>query len=601
MATQLALFLKRHHPHDIVMPVTDKAPMFPHKDGAWTWEALESYKRTSASKNQKDYGVLLHDLCVIDVDTEDAAKDLEYRFPLLSLVPCEKTSRGFHYWFIRPDNECMYFDGAAQVTPKIDFKSIHKNGTSGLVVTAPSKGKRWITELSTDRLVECPEEILEAVAKKVTANVTLTLIFLCGEKKTYKDNTWLGNMSYFDAATDIDGDFPVPCTRLSFDNVLYVLDHNELDIDEPSREALQEMIQVADMLGLTKGVKRLTNSLTTGVPRAQLDMYEANPLWWRATLAERQLDVTYMYDHHEPNVALPIDERFLFFDKNDDPKTTQLMYTSSNDIDKYIPLCVETILKKYPGKIVLAGGMAASIVCPMMPPGHDNDLFFIGCDELEANEMLRDIVGKSSFYMTRNAVTIERNGVILQIILRLCDDPMKLIVGFDIAACKVCIYFDGHKFVSVQAPTFVEAVRCGAFPIDFTKWSAAAPIRVMKYVLKGFDVFVPGMRRAAMTRSGGFQGLDALMDCEAYLGEKPQEWKELLYLKHICLKSSDYSDNARFVDSIRRLFKRMKEFFFGPNKLPVHVTMTRRGVMHAIGPMFSKCYDMEILKTMLST
>jgi hypothetical protein len=237
----------------------------------------------------------------------------------------------------------------------------------------------------------------------------------------------------------------------------------------------------------------------------------------------------------------------------------------------------------------------------MMPPGHDNDLFFIGVDELEANEMLREIVGKSSFYMTRNAVTIERDGVIIQIILRLCDSPMKLIIGFDVAACKVCIYFNGSRFVSVQAPTFVEAVRCGAFPIDYTKWSAAAPVRVMKYVLKGFDVFVPGMRRAAMpTGRGGFQGIDALMDCEAYLAEKPIEWKDLLCLKHLSLKSSDYSDNAHFYDSIRRLFKGLKEFFFGPDKLPAHVTMTRRGVMHAIGPMFSKCYNMDILRTMLA-
>lgn len=589
----LQTFLKKNFPCDIIMPVVEKAPMFPHKDGAWTWKSFEDFKGKCT-----DIGVLLHTLCVVDVDTQAAVVALVDRFPILNLVPCERTTRGYHYWFIRPDNECMYFDGAAQVIPGVDFKSVHKNGTSGLVVVAPSAGKKWIRKLTMETLIEIPIGLLEAVARKTMSNVTRTLRFQCGETVEYTDNAWIGNMTHFDPSEEFGGTpFSTPCQRETFDNIMYVLDNNELGMDEPSREKLTEMIRVADMLGLTKGMTRLTNSLTSGVPRAQLDLYEANPGWWRAMRAEKNGQMDYMCE--SPSHVVPIDERFLFHESErftmTQRHTTPLALADCDSI--VIPSqAVNDILRLYPGKIVLAGGMAASIACPGMGPGHDNDLYFMGVDKETANVMLKNIVGKSKFHLTHNAVTFVRGDDIIQVILRLCDSPMKLIVGFDLPACKACIYFDGQSMVRVLAPTFLEAVRCGAFPVDYSRWAAASALRTMKYVMKGFDVFVPGLRRKALNQQGPLQGIASLMACERILASKPQTHQDLRFCKQLTLRESDYTDGSELYDGTKKKFKDMMHYIWGPKKLPMHIHMRTMCVNHSMGPMLSKCYDTDVLK-----
>ena len=90
-----------------------------------------------------DVGILLYDLCVIDVDTVHAADALEAAFPELAHVPMEVTARGRHYLFARSPlaDAHGYFAGAAQRTPSIDFKSRAWGGGSGFLVVAPSAHK----------------------------------------------------------------------------------------------------------------------------------------------------------------------------------------------------------------------------------------------------------------------------------------------------------------------------------------------------------------------------------------------------------------------------------------------------------------------------
>lgn len=46
-------------------------------------------------------------------------------------------------------------------------------------------------------------------------------------------------------------------------------------------------------------------------------------------------------------------------------------------------------------------------------------------------------------------------------------------------------------------PSFVEAVRRSAFYVDTMYWSPASVARISKYIAKGFECAVPGVRRAA--------------------------------------------------------------------------------------------------------
>ena len=46
----------------------------------------------------KDYDVaiLLHDICVVDLDSTDLVEEMEERFPILKSCPCEETRKGVH-------------------------------------------------------------------------------------------------------------------------------------------------------------------------------------------------------------------------------------------------------------------------------------------------------------------------------------------------------------------------------------------------------------------------------------------------------------------------------------------------------------------------
>lgn len=116
-----------------------KSPAFAHKNGRWSW-----YSYLTKQTN-RDVGVLLVDLCVVDVDCHNIAATLEAKFAILNCVPCEITEKGRHYFFARSDKADIdgYYDGARQKNSKVDFKSVCWNGTSGLLVVTPSSGKTW--------------------------------------------------------------------------------------------------------------------------------------------------------------------------------------------------------------------------------------------------------------------------------------------------------------------------------------------------------------------------------------------------------------------------------------------------------------------------
>jgi len=153
-----------------------KKPSFKHAGGSWTWECYEKLKldhstvdvcisaytlsslwcgararaRTPfhASPPPRPRAVL-HDLAVVDVDSVAQARELEERFPSLLTAPRETTRKGMHYFFKRSEacDRDGFYDGSAQLTKGIDFKSITRTGTGGIVVVAPSTGKSWVTAI----------------------------------------------------------------------------------------------------------------------------------------------------------------------------------------------------------------------------------------------------------------------------------------------------------------------------------------------------------------------------------------------------------------------------------------------------------------------
>ena len=132
--TLLSDFLRTTYPHDVIIPcgLGDKRPYHPYKLG-WTWE---DFDREIASGKSFDWAIILHDLCVVDCDSPEAAADLEARFPLLRDVACAKTRKGMHFYFKRSSlaDAGGYYDcsGYAQIIKNIDFKSVTSTGTGGI-------------------------------------------------------------------------------------------------------------------------------------------------------------------------------------------------------------------------------------------------------------------------------------------------------------------------------------------------------------------------------------------------------------------------------------------------------------------------------------
>ena len=122
-------FLRTRFPRDVLIPcaVGAKRPLHKYAHGQWNWEQLDSFVETSGAQ-QFDWAILLRDICVVDVDSPDVAAELEAAHPALRDAPCEKTRKGFHYFFRRSTrcDEQGFWDvcGPEPVTAGIDFKSV---------------------------------------------------------------------------------------------------------------------------------------------------------------------------------------------------------------------------------------------------------------------------------------------------------------------------------------------------------------------------------------------------------------------------------------------------------------------------------------------
>jgi phage/plasmid-associated DNA primase len=154
-------------------PLHGKAPMFKHsKPGAWNADkARDFHRRTPEHAN---WGMLLDKLVALDADDADAVRCIEAlqdpdAAAALAVCPVQETRKGRHYLFLRPAwaDEEGFWDGARQVQGiAVDVKTRCSTGTRGLLVVAPSDGKRWIREPWADgaALVEIPRALLELVA-----------------------------------------------------------------------------------------------------------------------------------------------------------------------------------------------------------------------------------------------------------------------------------------------------------------------------------------------------------------------------------------------------------------------------------------------------
>lgn len=157
----LSRYLQQCHPLNLLMPVQDKTPMRPHKDGVWSWQKWRDFRDTY--RTHTEYAILLHTLCVVDFDNLHLIPEYEARFSELKTAPMETTEHGAHYYFLRSDlaDSAQYYDGTRQIKDvEIDFKSRTSTGTGGVIVVSPSGIREWVRPLYTTTLLETISDLL---------------------------------------------------------------------------------------------------------------------------------------------------------------------------------------------------------------------------------------------------------------------------------------------------------------------------------------------------------------------------------------------------------------------------------------------------------
>ena len=142
----------------------EKRPMHKHSNGhVWSEEMAEQYAHDHPGHN--DWGLLLDEPAVVKMEQLAMSN-----VPELSCCPCQRTRKGMHYMFLRPqwaDAE-GYWDGARQVEGcAVDLKTRCSTGTRGMLVISPTPGKEWLpgrAPWEVKAIPEMPRLLMECVA-----------------------------------------------------------------------------------------------------------------------------------------------------------------------------------------------------------------------------------------------------------------------------------------------------------------------------------------------------------------------------------------------------------------------------------------------------
>jgi hypothetical protein len=644
-------WLREHHPKNVMIPCAlgEKRPMFPYRDDAWSWESFDALNLDS---DKLDWAIVLQDLCVVDVDSAELAAKLEKQFPVLLEVPCERTSRGFHYFFQRSHtaDALNYFDGCAQVLEDVDFKTLTRFGTGGVIVVAPSTGKEWQRPLWEYALQPIPDAVLFAVARPTTmttapapitnsfrpppaesdlenATETVTETVAAASKPEIEDEidsneevectfdeddalrvsgsrlAFLNSMEFCAAKlsgrwsmlVDESGGKPplptvhLPCRRWVLEGLFSMNESGDFVSEEmghvPSSRVIAKIEEAADMLGAPKRTKNLLLERAT----FWADLYRHSPVLYRMSRNEQAamlgtcaatsdlglLTLTHGlaqcigYEPPTKDSDLWLFRHLPTIEGNGDDKVDLkdikvFMDHPQDVLLSQLPEPVVAILKRHTSSVVVAGGAVLGGITRFANHGSDVDLFVYGLDQAGSQEVLRSVAlimeqdykGQYTLSESPAAVTYTKKDrsdppseapLNDRIAHRQRNRPFQIVLGMHRARSQILEYFDlaptkclariaedGSSLTVEMLGSCLHAIKTMSFHVDLMYWSAASVARITKYVAKGFEVFVPGVRRAAFkadpaTREIQQYGLrhnvlSTLFDAEAEVLRSREYW-----------------------------------------------------------------------------
>ena len=506
--SELERWLHDHSCRDILMPAVpgEKHPMFPHADGRWHWGLFSRWNK-KRGEGHKDIGILLRTLCVVDVDCMAIADELELRFPLLKLVPAEKTRKGMHYYFRRSTlaDRDGYYDSRSPVIKAVDLKTVTSTGTSGFIVTAPSPNKTWIRALwEFNEVPEIPDDILKAVARASHEGVDLR-IRCAGDKMIRMPSCRFALMSpymkmFFDSEfTDTKGVVHLPTySQEVISEAFNSLESGYIEFDS---ERVHDVLELYDYVALPYKLVDTIKHDSAEIHRIK----STQPLMAAACKSFRTVTVDVSLASRvilRKNVDA---EPYEVFRAKPDESIIGLESLRPNPaqaLENALPTCVRRWMRDYPGKLVTAGGFVLGAVAEYVSPGSDIDLYVVADNEPGANAIVHRIAQEcSTAVYTGYALTLTHpeSTIDIQLILVLNNSADDVIKGFDLHPCQVYgTYGTDGKPAVTASETWVEALRDRCYPIHSNTWSDSSTMRIAKYCAKGFRAYVPGLYRAAV-------------------------------------------------------------------------------------------------------
>jgi hypothetical protein len=155
------------------------------------------------------------------------------------------------------------------------------------------------------------------------------------------------------------------------------------------------------------------------------------------------------------------------------------------------PIDVRDLLKKYPGKLMLAGGFIRATIAGETV----SDIDLLGDNAEVLLQIAKDLTLSRGgrYFTTKNAATVLAHPRIpVQFITRwVFDDPIKCISSFDFTICQAAIWSDGITFMSATSDSFypdLAARRLTYTSPVRTEDVGGSLLRVIKFVKRGYNI-----------------------------------------------------------------------------------------------------------------
>lgn len=557
--------------------------MFKHAP-PFEWTRAKLCRWRASRPGHTNFAIILKSMCVVDVDNAAVASELESRFPELARAPCEKTSKGMHYFFTRPAlaDTHGYYDARAPVIAAVDFKTRTSSGTGGVIVVSPSTGKSWIRPpwSTTGPAPEMSETLLRAVAK--AKHPPRRVVFTFADHPASRverlachhltSSPYVSMFTCGELSDSRDAD-TVPVKGFTPEAVAAACDAVENGVIDLSVDAgtTAEAFRFCDFAGFSATLVAHARDATReahGVHRVHPQMQLALTTPGLITLdAEMAASIECADAETLPRLGACALQLAVIPPPPAPSSNLALVSDPCAYFERDVPGCVLRWLLAHPGKLFAAGGRVCGAVATRVPRGSDVDLFVVSSCVQDGDrilDMARSDPSVRSWSFTGYALTMicandqldANEGVcdnasrssdltVVQIILVLNTDMESTLRRFDFAPSRVAAFANASgKLEIVATPCFAESLRVMAFPILQKDWSQSSVVRLTKYTaLKNFTCYVPGLDRDRVSQCLEDLGCRERQTCLPF-GQNPRrQCKETRHLKR-------YLDADRGIDTL---------------------------------------------------